>query len=401
VTDIAPEIRKGRKQLAVVIVIGHALKHVYMGGLQAVLLPEIKIGLGLNATQLGALASSRQAMGWISTMGAGYLGDRYPQRSAMILGISLILLGVSYFLAGIASTFWVMFAAMLLVGVGPSMFHPPALGVLSRRFPDARGLAASLHGTGGTIGEMLGPLTAAGLLGILTWSGILKVSMLPAIFAGFLMWKMVTSIPGTSSEVSSFRAYLSTLFGLLKRRPLLLLVLVTALRSIGQNGAIVFLPIYLREDLEFSPTRVAVYLSLTQVIGVVSQPAMGYLSDIFGRKAILIPATVALGLLLITLKFADPGFQLTLTIVILGGFLFSLHEICIASAMDIAGGGLQATMASLIYGASFLGAISPLFAGMIVDATESTTNAFVYGGAIVLLSALILPLLKLPKVADQ
>jgi hypothetical protein len=110
---------------------------------------------------------------------------------------------------------------------------------------------------------------------------------------------------------------------------------------------------------------------------------------------------VALGLLLIALKFADPGFQLTLTVVILGGFLFSLHEICIAAAMDIAGGGMQATMASLIYGASFLGAISPLFAGMVVDATGATTNAFVYGGAVVLLGAMILPLLKLPRTADQ
>ena len=194
---------------------------------------------------------------------------------------------------------------------------------------------------------------------------------------------------------------MGTLFGLLKRRPLLLLVLSTVLRSIGQNGAIVFLPIYLREDLEFSPTRVAVYLALTQVVGIGSQPAMGYLSDIFGRKAILMPATVALGLLLIALKFADPGFQLTLTIVVLGGFLFSLHEICIAAAMDVAGGTMQATMASLIYGASFLGAFSPLFAGMIVDATDATPNAFLYGGAVVLAGALILPLLKLPRTVNQ
>ena len=49
-TDIPPEIKKGRNQLAAVIVIGHALKHVYMGGFQAVILPEIKIGLSLVAT---------------------------------------------------------------------------------------------------------------------------------------------------------------------------------------------------------------------------------------------------------------------------------------------------------------------------------------------------------------
>ena len=169
-TQVPPELKRGRNWLAAIVVSGHALIHIYMSGLQAILLPEIKIGLRLSATQLGSLAFSRQAMGWVSTMGAGYLGDRFPERSSAILGTSLALMGVSFFLVGTTSTYWVMFAAMLLVGVGPSMYHPPALGTLSRGFPDARGLAASLHGTGGTVGEMLGPLVAAGLLGLLAWS---------------------------------------------------------------------------------------------------------------------------------------------------------------------------------------------------------------------------------------
>lgn len=388
---------KGRNKLAGLIVAGHALKHIYMGGLQVILMPEIKIGLALNATQFGALASSRQAMGWVSTMSAGYLGDRFPERSSLILGISLGLMGISYYLAGIVSSYWMMFAAMLLVGVGPSLFHPPALGILSRRFPDARGLTASLHGTGGTIGEMLGPLVAAGLLVFLTWEGILQTSLIPALIGALLIWKLVQNVPSTTSEIRSFRDYLVTLFSLLKQWSLLLLVLVTVLRSIGQSGAMIFLPIYLREDLDFSPTRIAVYLSISQIVGVGAQPAMGYISDSFGRKTVLLPATLALGLLILALKFADPGIQLILTITALGGFLYSLHEICIAAAMDIAGDTMQATMASLIYGVSFFGVLSPLFAGMIVDATNQTNNAFIYGGLIVLMGAIILPFVKLPK----
>jgi MFS family permease len=401
VAQVTPQFKKGRGQLAAIVVLGHALKHIYMAGLQTILLPEIKISLGLSATQLGALAFSRQATGWATTMGAGYLGDRFPHRASTLLGISLAMMGVSYFFAGISTAYWVMFAAMLLVGVGPALYHPPALGALSRRFPDRRGFATALHGTGGTVGETLGPLTVAGLLVLLTWRGVLQLSLAPALLGAFLIWKTMRSGPPVAPMSLPIRAYLVSLAVLLKRRDLFILVLATALRSAGQHGVLIFLPVYLREDLGFTPTKVAVYLSLSQVVGIGAQPAMGYLSDKLGRKVVLLPAMTALGLLFFALRLAEPGAQLILTIVALGAFLYSLHEISIAAAMDTAGGEVQSTMASLIYGASFLGAFSPIIAGAIVDATGTTANAFTYGGAVVLAGVPVLLLLRLPKTADQ
>ena len=56
---VSPELRRGRNQLAATVVLGHKIKHIYNSGLQTILLPEIKISLGLSATQLGSLAFSR------------------------------------------------------------------------------------------------------------------------------------------------------------------------------------------------------------------------------------------------------------------------------------------------------------------------------------------------------
>ena len=50
----SPELRKGRNRLAVTVVLGHAVKHIYNSGLQTILLPEIKIGVDLSATELGS-----------------------------------------------------------------------------------------------------------------------------------------------------------------------------------------------------------------------------------------------------------------------------------------------------------------------------------------------------------
>ncbi|MCH7746441.1 MAG: MFS transporter, partial [Chloroflexi bacterium] len=191
---VPPELKRGRNRLAVTVILGHAIKHIYNSALQTILMPEIKIGLGLNATQFGVLVFSRQVTGWVTTVGAGYLGDRFANRASLILGISLMLMGVSYFALGSAPNYWVMFLAMLLVGIGPSLYHPPAIGALSRRFPDKRGFAISLHGTGGSVGEVLGPITAAGLLSFLMWRDVLQVSLFPALLGAFLIWGMMRSV---------------------------------------------------------------------------------------------------------------------------------------------------------------------------------------------------------------
>ncbi len=400
-TMLTPEFRRGRTLLAITVVLGHAIKHIYNSGLQTILLPEIKIGMGLSATQLGTLAFSRQVTGWVMTVAAGYLGDRFANRASLMLAMSMILMGVSYFLAGLAPTYLFMLAAMLLIGVGPSMYHPPAMGALSRRFPDKRGFMISLHGTGGSAGEVLGPLVAAGALVYLVWRDVLQVSLVPAILAGFLIWAMMRSVRGEVPGSASTGEYFRAIAGLLRKGRLAILVLVTALRSMGQSAIMIFLPVYLREDLEYSAGAVALFLALAQVVGIVVQPAMGWLSDRFGRKVVLVPALTAMGLLSAVLAVAEPGPQLVLTILALGAFLYSLHTIMIAAAMDVAGEDeVQSTIVSLIYGASFIGTLSPVLAGVIAD-NYGTQAAFVYGGAVVLLGTLILALTKLPRTSSQ
>ena len=168
----------------------------------------------------------------------------------------------------------------------------------------------------------------------------------------------------------------------------------------GQSATVIFLPIYLREDLELSAARVAIYLSLSEVVGIFVQPAMGHYSDRFGRKVVLVPAMAVMGVLFFALTYAEPGAQLVLTIIALGAFLYSLHTIFIAAAMDVAGGEVQSTVVSLIYGASFLGTFSPVFAGIIAD-KFGTHITFIYGGSLVLLATVVLALTRLPRTLNQ
>ena len=391
---------RGRNTLAAVVVIGHAIKHIFNSGLQSLLLPEVKIGLGLNAAQFGSLLTARQFTSWGMTMGAGYLGDRFSNRAPLILGISLSLLGVSFFIAGHAPNYSLMFGAMLLAGLGPALYHPPALGELSRRFPDKRGFAISLHGAGGSAGEVIGPIVVAGLLTFMSWRGVFQVSLFPAVLSGVLVWGVMRSLFGREPETASSRDYFSSIALVLKNPVILVLVLIAAVRSAGDSAVGGFLPVYLREDLDFSATRVAIYLSLGQVAGVATQPVMGHLSDTYGRKAIMIPGVAATALLSLALSVVGTGMRLTLIVVAKGAFSFPLHHIFIAAAIDVARGRMQSTVVALIYGAGFLGTFSPILAGLIVD-RYSIHSAFLYGGSVSLLAVVALFPLRLPSTARQ
>lgn len=403
--EVTPEIKKGRNQLAATVVVGHTVKHIFNSALQVILLPEIKLDMGLSGAEFGALSTAGRVTSGITTIAAGYLGDRFANRSGLMLAISLSMMGLSYFILGKAPNYWILFAIMLFIGIGPSLYHPPAIASLSRKFPDKRGFAISLHGTGGSVGEVVGPILTGALitgtfLVAFSWREALGISVYPALVFAFLIWFSMRNIPTVQTGTSSFRDYYSGLFGLLSQRAMLILVLVTALRSMGQGAIIAFLPVYLREDLDYNAFEVGIYMAGAQVTGIVAQPIMGYLSDRFGRKVVLIPAMIVLGLLFIALRFAEPGPQLILTILAMGLFLYSLHTIFIAAAIDVSKGEAQSTVVSLIYGASFFGTFSPFVAGVIAD-NWGTANAFVYAGLVVLASTILLLVVKLPRTANQ
>ena len=420
-TIVPDELRKGRNQLASTVILGHTVKHIYNSALP-LLLAMLKVDpkFEQSATQYGVIAGAGRGTSGATTMVAGYLGERFADRAGIMLFISLSLMGISYFLLGVAPSYWWIFAVMLLVGIGPSLYHPPAIASLSRKFPDKIGFAISLHGTGGSIGEMLGPV----IIGLLTaetfkvgtlitvtylvafeWHEVLKISVIPALFFASLVYLMMRNISTADAKITSVSEYFSDLGVLLRNWGMIGLISVTALRSMGQSAIQYFLPLYLLTAVDDGglgkdELTVGFFLAGAQVAGVVAQPIMGWLSDNHGRKVVLVPAMTLLGILYITLSISSDGYPLLLNILFMGAFVYSLHTIFIAAAMDVALGKAQSTVVSLIYGASFIGTVSPIIAGLLVDAF-GLTSAFVYSGIIVLSSTVVLIGLRLPKTMSQ
>ena len=392
-----PDATRGRKKAAATIIVAHAIKHVYNSGQISLIMPEIKVGLGLSRAQFGSLATSSAVAWWMSTMVAGYLGDRFSNRAGRMLSISIGLMGCAYFLAGVAPNYMIMLVVMFLAGIGPSMFHPPAIGELARTYPDRRGFVVSLHGMAANVGEVLGAPIVAAFLSFLVWREVMTGSIGPALLLAFAIWVLIPSRESRSEPgVSSLREYLSSLSGLMRNPVLLLLIVSTALRSIGEGAVSAFLTLYMRDDLHYSLGTVALFLSVAQITGIISLPAMGFLSDKTGRKPVLVVGTGLIMASALALSVADPGYQLFLVVLIRGAFSFSLHHIFVAAALDSAPGVTQSTVVSLIYGAAFIGTFSPYVAGLIAD-RYGIHSAFLYGGIVLILPTLLLAYARFPS----
>ena len=377
-----------RITLLVVAVAGHGLKHMFNAAF-FILLPEIKAGLGLSNTQVGTLSTFKNIAGGLANIPAGFTGDRFAHRRAEILGLSIILVSAFAMALGLATNYWMAVIAASLFTIAITFWHPSAISSLSREFASRRGFAISLHGTGGSIGETVGPVLVGFLLGFITWRVILQGSIGLGLVCGVLIWLFLRSIPTTGSSGASVSRYLADTSTLLRNRRLLLVLLFAAGFVGGQSAILTFLPIYLKEDLGASSATTGLFLSLAQVGGIASQPVLGFASDRFGRKLILVPSLVVLGLTFIGLGVAPYGWVFAVVVFLMGGFLFPLMSILLASAMDLVAAGAQATTVSLVFGSAIIvSAFAPAIAGVMADAM-GTKAAFMFGAGVVLSTALL------------
>ena len=354
--------------MGAVLVLGHAVKHVFNAGF-FVLLPELQLDMGLSNSAIGALATTRNVAGGLANIPAGYLPDRFGGHWRQILATAIAGVGVFHLLMGTATAYWLLVLASALTAVSISFWHPPAIAALSQRFAARKGLAIALHGTGGSIGEAVGPLAVGAMLGIMLWRTVLHLSAAPAFAMAAVVWPSLRGLRGRSNELTSVRMYVSSVARLFRYPALVSVLGITAGFASAQSAIITFLPIYLRVELGYSPLVMSAFISASQVGGIVSQPVMGYLSDRYSRKAVLLPSILSLGAAVLAIPFVGPGFPLLVVVGLMGAFAFPLMAILLAAALDVAGSDVPATTVSLVFGAAIVfSAVTPALAGVLADA---------------------------------
>jgi sugar phosphate permease len=394
--DSIKPLGTGRLFLLATLTGGHTAIHWFQQ-LFPVILPEIKADLGLNDVQVGGLSTARQALGGVLTLPSGFLADSFRSWIPLVLGISLFFSGLAYFLAGLSSGYIWVLLSLALVGVGSALWHPPALASLSLRFAERRGTAVAIHGVGASVGDTVGPLAVGLLLLFLSWRQLLQLHLVPALIAGLLVWKGLGKMYNQGGPRPSLHTYFKDVKILIGHPTVVMIIFASALMGMGRLSVLTFLPVYLKEQLGYSTFLVGFHITLLYMLGMVSQPVMGVISDKFGRRAVLAPGALWLGLLFGALVWAGPGMPLGLVIAAIGLCFYGLDNIATAAVMDVASPDVQATSMGVKSLLSHIVTMpSPIIAGLMIS-QFGIKSSFLYASALLLAATVVLLAIRMPR----
>ncbi|MBM2825202.1 MAG: transporter [Dehalococcoidales bacterium] len=355
------------------IIVSHSLQHLYGQGFY-VILPVIYTALGLTPIAAGFIGTVRQVSGGGASMIGGFLIDRLQHRRILVLYLSLILMGLGYFLVALSPTYLLILLAISLAGAAGSMWHPAALGLLSQRYAERRGFILSLHRSIGNAGDVLGPLIVGALLLVLVWQKILFGALPVAVAMAFLLWVVLRKAHGwqqLTSQTSKPRT-LGDQFGALKDvlrgKELILLLLVSGIAGLGQGSLMLWLPLYLQQTQNMGSLGIGMHLGLLSGVGIASGPVFGILSDRIGRMRVIFMILIAKTTIAVLMAVVGSGTGLTILVGLMGAFLFAVNPLVQAGALDIAAGRrLEGSMIGLLWGNNALfGGISPVIVGFLI-----------------------------------
>lgn len=381
---------------AYLVGLGHGATH-WIAAIFYFLLPFLAKDLGLSYVQAGALAAVFQMASLCANVVSGPVVD-ITGRRVMWQAISLLIGAVALFCVGISHYYGAAILALVAIGASNNLWHPAAISYLSARFPDRRGLALSIHALGANVGDAVAPLAMGPVVLLIGWRGVAQTSVLvPLLVAlGLLFFLRRTGQSATDSRGAlSIGAYFSGVASLLRDRAVLALCLMSSLRNMAQAGLLVFLPLYLADEMGLSPAIMGIVLFAFQGAGILAAPLAGYWSDKAGRRPVVMAGITTTTVVLIGLTFVSNSMVYVAGVSVLGFALFAIRPVVHSWLMDLTPAHMGGSATSLMFGLQALFAmIAPVLGGWLADRYGLQAAFYLLSAAMILANAVVILLPK-------
>lgn len=355
------------------------------------LLPMLLVGgLGASALVLGLIEGAAEALVLITKVFSGYLSDAFGRRKPLVLlGYGLAAAVKPMF--PMAEAVGTVVTARLLDRFGKGIRGAPRDALIADVTPqEVRGSAYGMRQSMDTIGAVVGPLAAVGLMALFLGDirTVLWFAVLPGIVAVALIVFVVREPAGErrAARLPITRAGLASL-----GRPFWMVVVLGGLLSLARFSE-AFL-ILRGSQLGLSNTLVPLVLVVMSLVYTASAWPVGALSDRWSRNGLF-----AAGILVLVLADAVLAWAKGPLAVFAGAGLWGLHlgltqgllSAMIADTVPTAWRGTGFGVFSLVAGIALL--VASVVAGALWD-FHGASMTFMAGGLFALLTLCALPLL--------
>src|SRR5215510_18360 len=121
----------------------------------------------------------------VGATGAGWLSDRIGRKTPLM--ISILWYSICNLIAGLAPSFWVLFLARTLLGIGMGAEWPCGAALAMETWPQrSRGFMAGVLQASWGLGALLSRAAYALLYDVIGWRGLLVMGVLPALVVVYI-----------------------------------------------------------------------------------------------------------------------------------------------------------------------------------------------------------------------
>ena len=335
-------------------------------------LPLYAKSFDVSQTAIGATVAVYGVARVFLGLPTGKVADRLGRRAALAIGGAVTVLGNVWCAA--APTYLELLMARLVAGAGAGIVLTAGLIVLADiASPATRGRTLAIYQGVFLFAVGIGPFPGGFLAERFGLEAPFLVYAVMGAVVTAVAWFAVAEtralggMPGGASTTVRLREQVRALLGDIGFRLVCLIGLVGALARTG--GLFSIVPILGRERLSLSATEIGFGFALGSIVGLLVTYPAGYMADRFGRKAVIVPATVLIGVSMLAFSLATDYAWFLAACLIWGGAITASGAAPAAYAADAAPEGANAAAMGSYRMLSDVGyVVGPILLGWLGDA---------------------------------
>jgi MFS family permease len=329
---------------------------------------------GVHQTAIGLAITMYGLARFLSALPTGRLADDLGRRTTLALGGLVTAAG--NLLCAYAPTFTVFLAARFVAGAGAALVLNAAQIVLADiTTPARRGRTMAIYQGVFLFAVGIGPLPGGLLAGWLGLRAPFLTYAVAGIGVGLVAWLRVPETRHWRADESlepaepALPQFGSQIRFLVTHAGFVLVSAVSFMNAVARTGALFsVIPVLGQDRLALAADRIGFGLALTSLVGLALVYPSGMLVDRYGRKTVIVPATLLAGASL-ALFILAPSYAWFLTACVVWGVAVGVSGAAPAAyAVDIAPPGMNAAAMSAYRMLSDVGyVLGPIALGLITD----------------------------------